>query len=424
MDAKEFLKKVCQEIKYKPANKYISEEIEGHIQDIKNEYLCKGYTEKEAEEKAVKQMGDAKLIGKKLNKIHRPKLDWKILILIAILIGFKIIITNNNWLQTRSIKYIVIGLIIGVIIYFFDYRKTKRYANLIYFGATGILIFQWINWYFGIDFAISNNMFIFNMRLWNICIPLYIIAFAGYVADYEKEDFWDMIALYSISCILIYWQSESITNTLILVMSYLAIISSKMLQNKKSNVKKVIRIWIGTLTISLITMILMTNMNVPYLFCGNTSEYDYNVYVYERVQGYEQSILQNLKLIGNSGQLEELSQSNTSQFRFLYLLGTLGIIPGIIVVLTVLGMSIRLIKNAKKIEDVYGKYLIIGLSATYIIQSVIHVMMNLNLWIRSDVNLPFVAEGNLYFLINCITFAVILSVYRRKNINFDMVSTN
>ena len=71
------------------------------------------------------------------------------------------------------------------------------------------------------------------------------------------------------------------------------------------------------------------------------------------------------------------------------------------------------------IKPIYGKYLIIGLGTTYIMQSVIHILMNLKLWIRSDVNLPFVAEGSLYLLINCFTFAIILSVYRRKDINFE-----
>ena len=82
-------------------------------------------------------------------------------------------------------------------------------------------------------------------------------------------------------------------------------------------------------------------------------------------------------------------------------------------------MSVRLVRNSKNIKDAYGKYLIIGLGTTYIMQSIIHILMNLKLWIRSDINLPFVAEGSLYFLINCLTFAVILSVYRRKDINFE-----
>lgn len=73
LNTKEFLNDVCKEIKYKPASRPISEELEGHIQDAKEDYLCKGYSENEAEEKAVEQMGDAKQIGRKLNKIHKPK---------------------------------------------------------------------------------------------------------------------------------------------------------------------------------------------------------------------------------------------------------------------------------------------------------------------------------------------------------------
>ena len=128
--------------------------------------------------------------------------------------------------------------------------------------------------------------------------------------------------------------------------------------------------------------------------------------------------------IGTADAPEEVSYSNSSHFRFLYILGKLGIIPAVILAVTIIFMSIRLIKNSKNIKDVYGKYLMIGLGTTYVVQSVIHVLMNLNLWIRADVNLPFVAEGGLYFLINSFTFAVILSVYRRKNINFETVEIN
>ena len=91
MNAKEFINDVCKEIKYEPANKPIAEELKGHIEDIKSEYLCKGATEKEAEEKAVEQMGDAKIIGKKLNKMYGPKLDWKLLVLICIVMFFGIL---------------------------------------------------------------------------------------------------------------------------------------------------------------------------------------------------------------------------------------------------------------------------------------------------------------------------------------------
>ena len=332
--------------------------------------------------------------------------------------GYSFCIEDFFSTEYRPIKYLIMGLICGVIIYFFDYRRTKKWANLMYFTTTMILIFQWINWYFNLDRGMTVCI---NMRLWNICIPLYIIAFAGYMANYKKEDFWDMIILYTISCILIYAQSGSITNTAILVVAYLTIIASKMLQNNKNAIKKVITVCSGILCVAIIVMLLMTNIKGSLLFWGESTEevYAYNGYWYENTKEHEDKILNNLKWIGSTDEQEELYESNSSHFRFLYIIGKLGIIPATILAVTIIFMCVRLIRNSKNIKDNYGKYLIIGLGTTYIVQSVIHILMNLNLWIRSDVNLPFVAEGDLYFLINCFTFAVILSVYRRKDINFE-----
>ena len=42
LDIKGFLNNVCQEIKYKPIRKGIADELENHIQEIKEEYR-KGY---------------------------------------------------------------------------------------------------------------------------------------------------------------------------------------------------------------------------------------------------------------------------------------------------------------------------------------------------------------------------------------------
>ena len=50
---KEFLENVCNEIRYTPIRNDISEELELHIQDVKEEYIASGINELEAEEKAV-----------------------------------------------------------------------------------------------------------------------------------------------------------------------------------------------------------------------------------------------------------------------------------------------------------------------------------------------------------------------------------
>lgn len=88
LQIKEFLNTVCEQIKYKPIRNSISEELENHIEESKENYIEEGMQEEEAEEKAITQMGNAEEIGKNLNKIHKPKLNWKLLIILIVLLGF------------------------------------------------------------------------------------------------------------------------------------------------------------------------------------------------------------------------------------------------------------------------------------------------------------------------------------------------
>lgn len=152
LDIKGFLNNVCQEIKYEPVRKGIADELESHIQEIKEEYIENGINEIKAEEKAVKQMGNAQDIGKKLNKVHRPKLDWKLLLITCILIlfgGLVEIIRISNILEDYVIKrdiiryvfFLGLGIIPSIIIYFIDYKKLKKHSNIIYIIATLSIFF-------------------------------------------------------------------------------------------------------------------------------------------------------------------------------------------------------------------------------------------------------------------------------------------
>ena len=97
-------------------------------------------------------------------------------------------------------------------------------------------------------------------------------------------------------------------------------------------------------------------------------------------------------------------------------MGKTGILVRSVLVITIILMSIKLIINAKNINEQYGKFLIIGLSTLFILQSFANVLMNVNMWIQSNVNLPFITYGGVRFIINTINRAIILSIYRRKDI--------
>ena len=144
MQISEYLKNVCEQIKYKPARENIAEELKSHIEEQKENFMLEGIPEQEAEIEAVKVMGEPQEIGKKLNKIHKPKLDWQMLILILILSGYGVFIamckqTASNSILGKTITHMFIGLILGICIYFVDYRKLRKYSNLIYLVASLIV---------------------------------------------------------------------------------------------------------------------------------------------------------------------------------------------------------------------------------------------------------------------------------------------
>ena len=143
MDIKNFLDTVKNEIKYEPIRENIEEELKSHIEDAKDDLMSKGLEENEAEEKAVEAMGNPENIGKKLNKIHRPKFDWKLGILVLILLGYGIFIailqkdiSNSPNMLFNILKYTIIGLILCIGVYFTDYRKIRKYSMHIYIVAT------------------------------------------------------------------------------------------------------------------------------------------------------------------------------------------------------------------------------------------------------------------------------------------------
>ena len=56
MQIKEYLNKICEQIKYKPVREEISKEIEDHINDIKEDLIKDGANETTAEIKAINQI--------------------------------------------------------------------------------------------------------------------------------------------------------------------------------------------------------------------------------------------------------------------------------------------------------------------------------------------------------------------------------
>ena len=75
-----YLQTVLEQIRCKKAHELIRQEMEVHLEEQICDYMAEGMTREEATEAAVKDMGDPVETGVELDRIHRPKIEWQIVI--------------------------------------------------------------------------------------------------------------------------------------------------------------------------------------------------------------------------------------------------------------------------------------------------------------------------------------------------------
>ena len=416
MQIKEFLNSVCEQIKYKPIREYILYELKNHIEETKEAYIENGMSSEEAEEKAVFQMGDAIEIGKKLNKIHKPKLDITLLIFTIIPLFFGLLVayirnnnTSINLTENSFFKFVVtliIGVSLGIGIYFINYKKMLKYSNL--FFCLAIIL----------TFSVPT-----------VAMPIYVISFIGFLESmYEENKFsleidglkinLNFIKIYvAMGISLVVMIETSLVNFTILVITYLILFSVKLLQMRK--ISTLILIWV----ILLITLFLSI---LSYFYAGG--------FISNRIIGSflpetdpqgsgwlginQNKIINTAKSFGKAENMSDalnLFEEGTN-YAFISILANYGWVLAISMVTSVILLNIKLIINSIKIKDFYGKMLIIGFSSMFIIQILFNILMNLNVGLKININLPLVSYGGSGLIVNIAIISLILSIYRRKDI--------
>lgn len=445
MDINSFLDSICNEIKYKPIRSEISEELKNHIEEIKQEYTDSGMENSEAENKAVEQMGNPKEIGVKLNKIHKPRLDWKLLIIMIIILGFSFLVTftrakfhivQNNGIDvlTKYAMFIIIGIIFSVICYFLDYRKLIKHSNKFFVIASLSII--WSFFFCASLCGVKHlriGMYMFSPSV--IAMPLYILSFIGFLENINKESKIKIsyleernininvikIIISSIFSLYLLFLIPSLATTSIVGLSYLILATIKILKENK-NCKKILSLLWG-IPVILVFIVSIYILITSYSgFRMNRIIASFNPEIDPNGSGWigvnKNLIINSAKLIGEA---EDMSNAlnifdEGTNYAFISLLAHYGWLISGAVILVIILLSIRLIMNVTKVKDIYGKNIVVGISVMFISQSVFNLLMNLNLGIQSDFNIPFISYGGVNLIVNMICIALVFSVYRRKDI--------
>lgn len=147
-----YLEQVAEQIRWKRARFAVVAELEQHLNDQKDAFAAQG--KENAEQLAVEEMGDPVSVGLELDCIHRPKPQWKLLLLtVGLALSGSIL---RVWLTADWTAYymninpfrtgfaFLFGCVALLAGYFLDCSRLGRHVIKIYIGALilGLLLLK------------------------------------------------------------------------------------------------------------------------------------------------------------------------------------------------------------------------------------------------------------------------------------------
>ena len=398
-------------------------------------------TYEEAEKNAVTDMGDPVEVGISLDRIHKPKVAWKLLVIVGILSLFGILLQQSilsqpgyqeletcrqevyRYTTEGFVSCIVIGFLLMCVIYFLDYTLIAKYSRFI---GVFILILGGLRLtgFFGVDINGVGNWVGFGMFRVSITslMMFYVPIYGAILYKYRDGGFMALCKalLWLILPVFITSRIPSLGVAVIMLVSMLIELTVAVWKGWfKLPVKKtIIGMW---LFFTAAPALLLT---VKYAFHLLETYQEARIRSYFTASGdanYMTSMLrkfnENILLWGNSGKdvvggLPEFNQD----YIFSYILNSYGMIAGIVVVTLLVALVVFMFGTSVRQKNELG--MVMGFGCGMII--LLNVFLNLAGifgWIPlTSTFLPFLSAGRNNILLCYALVGIILSIYRYKDV--------
>ena len=414
-----FLAVVTGQIRSREARIHVEKELNYHLKETKKYWIDKGMTDIEAEEKAVKQMGDPQKLGVKMNKLHRPKADWLLLSLLAAVMALGILPIlaldaevygemRDSFLQKKSI-FGLAGLALAVCIMFFDYRKLQKWGWAFFLIGTAIL--YGLRWFPNTFSNGEPNFYIPGLGALNCwaALPFFFLAWAQFFQD-KRIKAWQLILLFVYSLYLFLMiPNLSITfiyGMMVMIMLWWSHLSKRI----------VFSLTAGIFTLGTAGIASLYLFGRQYQIQRVEAFIDPNQYAngagYMYVQLRERML--EASWFGETvKQLKPIPDLHTD-YALVGLTSHFGYAASIIVMIVLLLFVIRMGAMTVGVKSRYAKLLVVGAVALFSLQFFYNIAMIFGMVPIISMSLPFISYGGIPTIFNAFLIGVVLSVYRRK----------
>lgn len=423
----EYTEEVCEQIRWKTVRPNISKEIGNHIEDQKYANLLNGMEEEEAERRAVESMGDPGLVGKALNKIHRPKMEWSIFLFMIIMtfVGFVVqleVIRNTEFLYRADwyvsrICFFAIGLSVFGIAYFYGNKLISKYCYLLY----------------GIYVAVFVGVAVFGVRyrgkvlLGYYLMLLFFPLFAGLMAQLRGKKYLGLIlaiTMYGpIQLLLIYVDAGAVV--LELVVGITVLLNIAVLKNWFC-----VKRWKGLLAANtplfLFSMYVITSLfQAEYKMQRFKSVFSaligLNVDTNNSINSTAYMINEQLKgskLVGTASAVNMSVLNSVTEWKSDFLISFViikyGYLFGILLICGLIILLVRMFLAIRRIQNQADYMTALACTLVLTMQSAFYIIGNLHVSLIGTVTLPFLSYGGTSLVVNMSIVGLMLSLYRIK----------
>jgi len=425
----EYCNKVCEQIRWKKAKPIIITEIENHLYDQRDAYMASGDDENSATQKAIVQMGDAVFVGQQLDKTHKPKPQWLMIVLTGILMLSGLFInyyidSSTESLGTFNILSYIFAFGIFACCYYIDFTVLGKYSKKIY---SIVLIVSIVGVMFGTR---VNGRQIWIISLFSVSLSylslIFPLAFALFVYSMRNKGFRGIL-MSGIAYLPFAFFLSAIPTTSGLILYTITALTVLCFS--------IFRGWFGVNKKQGLILILIPAVVMSSLFCilkisraWNRISIFLNPEQARLDAGYIYWVIRNLLseavffgkggIPQNIGDITALPNINTD-YSLVFLVHQFGFVILLCITLLVVTFSIIGIFKALKEKSILGSLVALTIILTFILQAVFYLIDNLGYGLVSSLSLPFVSYGNTALFINATLIGFMLSIFRTGEIFSD-----
>lgn len=420
-----YLETVRQQIRWKKAQPPVLEELENHLTDQKNAYISDGLDEETAINNAVAEMGDPVIVGEQLDRTHRPRPDWPLLIMTAILLilGLSIQflirsdIHNGTESFTKQVTWAAPAIIVLLMAYLLDFTIIGKYPKTIYLALMVITMAS----YWSYRYVIGSTAI--------YPLLLFPTAFAGFVYSKRNKGYGGLtISVVAVIVpVLLALLIHNMTVLLLVGLSCLIILTVAIAKGW-FNVSKLMALLILYLSTGIASLILfLTLMSQAYFR-------DRLQVILNPLQGHTgwvgtviRSFLYHSRLVGEGlpvsgyGSVFPLLSTANTNFLLTYMTYKFGWILFIGIMLLFAAFFVRSVIISQKQKSVLGQLVSLAVILTVAMEIFTYIIANLGFLLVGPISLPLISYGGRALVTNMCLIGFLLSTFRTGNLFKDNV---